>query len=98
MTTSQLFDSSGSLLQSEPNEQDLAGVIKWLPKKPELEGRGIETSSLGIEEGAYGHPVVILSPRPENGWVQALLVSSRSMCRWCGILQTIKGMNSESGS
>ncbi|KAI1822519.1 hypothetical protein F4861DRAFT_386442 [Xylaria intraflava] len=49
----------------------LAGCIKWLPPKDELDG-----SDLDIEEGCCDHPVVVISTRPRNGRVKVLIVTS----------------------
>ncbi|KAH6984270.1 hypothetical protein BKA56DRAFT_580821 [Ilyonectria sp. MPI-CAGE-AT-0026] len=59
----------------------LAGKIMWLPKQGELQ------CDLGIDDGCYNHPVVVLSPFPESEKVVVLLITSlngRALqdCRW----------------
>ncbi|KAH7130992.1 hypothetical protein EDB81DRAFT_950411 [Dactylonectria macrodidyma] len=59
----------------------LAGKIMWLPKQSELQ------RDLGIDDGCYNHPVVVLSPFPESEKVIVLLITSlkgRAIkdCRW----------------
>jgi hypothetical protein len=46
----------------------LAGQILWLPSKEELR------IDIGLEDGCYNHPVVVLSPELSNGNVVILTV------------------------
>ncbi|KAI0398993.1 hypothetical protein F4802DRAFT_591332 [Xylaria palmicola] len=52
-------------------QEPLAGCIKWLPRKEEL-----VPADLNIDEGCCNHPIVILSTRPVNGWVDFLTITS----------------------
>ncbi|KAI1499909.1 hypothetical protein F5X99DRAFT_262858 [Biscogniauxia marginata] len=49
----------------------LAGCIKWLPPKEEL-----KIADKSIEDGGYNHPIVILSPQPQDGKVTMLIMTS----------------------
>jgi hypothetical protein len=46
----------------------LAGQILWLPPKEELR------IDVGLKDGCYNHPVVVLSPELSNGNVVILTV------------------------
>ncbi|KAI0435714.1 hypothetical protein F4803DRAFT_544586 [Xylaria telfairii] len=52
-------------------QEPLAGCIKWLPDKKKL-----KSTESNIDEGCFNHPVVILSTRPQNGWVKVLIITS----------------------
>ncbi|KPM42502.1 hypothetical protein AK830_g4042 [Neonectria ditissima] len=59
----------------------LPGRIMWLPKQEQLQ------YDLTIDDGCYNHPVVILSPYPQDEDVIVLLITSlngRALqdCRW----------------
>lgn len=54
----------------------LGGAILWLPKQRKL--KSVESD---LEEGCYHHPVVILSPKPQDGKVALLLVRRSSISR-----------------
>ncbi|KAI1633525.1 hypothetical protein F4809DRAFT_583012 [Biscogniauxia mediterranea] len=49
----------------------LAGCIKWLPPKDEL-----SSVPKGFDEGGLNHPVVVLSPKSQNGKVTILIMTS----------------------
>jgi hypothetical protein len=58
----------------------LAGQILWLPPKEELR------IDVGLKDGCYNHPVVVLSPELSNGnvvilTVRGLLSSNRKESR-----------------
>ncbi|KAH7118580.1 hypothetical protein B0J13DRAFT_532658 [Dactylonectria estremocensis] len=66
---------------ARPKTCPLAGKVMWLPKRGELQ------CDLGIEDGCYNHPVVVLSPFPESEKVVVLLITSlngRALkdCHW----------------
>ncbi|KAH9884345.1 hypothetical protein F4778DRAFT_763287 [Xylariomycetidae sp. FL2044] len=48
----------------------LAGCISWLPHRQDLSMDAV------ADEGWYNHPVVILSPQPEDGKVIILMLTS----------------------
>lgn len=56
--------------QLKPQRSYLCGFIMWLPKKEEL---GFD---VGLDNGCYHHPVVILSHQPQHGKVVVLLMTS----------------------
>ncbi|KAI1407719.1 hypothetical protein F5Y13DRAFT_174197 [Hypoxylon sp. FL1857] len=55
--------------------QKLPGCILWLPSRDELR-RDREDSDSDLEEDRCNHPVVVLSPQPENGKVVYLMMTS----------------------
>ncbi|KAK3324408.1 hypothetical protein B0T19DRAFT_230051 [Cercophora scortea] len=57
-------------LTSSPRPSRLAGRIMWLPKKEDLD------IDVGLSQGCYNHPVVILSPEVSDDDVDILIVTS----------------------
>ncbi|KAI1846920.1 hypothetical protein JX265_004889 [Neoarthrinium moseri] len=58
------------LLTSIPNGVQLAGYIAWLPR------RDCTNANLGLDEGCYNHPVVIISPLVQGDEVGIFLITS----------------------
>ncbi|KAI5923434.1 hypothetical protein F4810DRAFT_710516 [Camillea tinctor] len=64
-------NSRGRYHQPNTASTHLAGCIKWLPPKEEL-----NSLPKGFDEGGLNHPVVILSPKTQDGKVTVLIMTS----------------------
>ena len=60
-------------------EQIQHGDIHWLPSKEECQKRNPDIiAEVNIEDGRYGHPILVFAVHRQKGEVLALIVSGNS--------------------